>query len=152
MRLWRNISDACDSCDDEARIRPVQHALSILFLCVYHHQHVKFHTGSFQKLRRFQNAEISIFSCGILPVQIMRRLDSIHRKTDQKMIVRKKLAPFLIQRIAFENYVGILLGQFPESCEQRGVCSFQNIVMSKNELRSSGERRRRGFANGAGEL
>ena len=24
--------------------------------------------------------------------------------------------------------------------------------MSKNELRSSGERRRRGFANGAGEL
>lgn len=28
----------------------------------------------------------------------------------------------------FENYVGILLGQFPESCEQRGVCSFQNIV------------------------
>lgn len=33
MRLWRNISDACDSCDDETRIRPVQHALSILFLC-----------------------------------------------------------------------------------------------------------------------
>ncbi|MCI8950372.1 MAG: anaerobic sulfatase maturase [Lachnospiraceae bacterium] len=28
----------------------------------------------------------------------------------------------------FENYIGILLGQPPESCEQRGVCSFQNIV------------------------
>ena len=28
----------------------------------------------------------------------------------------------------FENYVGILMGQYPESCEQRGVCSFQNIV------------------------
>ena len=28
----------------------------------------------------------------------------------------------------FENYVGILMGRMPESCEQRGVCSFQNIV------------------------
>lgn len=28
----------------------------------------------------------------------------------------------------FENYIGILMGQQPESCEQRGVCSFQNIV------------------------
>lgn len=28
----------------------------------------------------------------------------------------------------FENYIGILLGQDPEACEQRGVCSFQNIV------------------------
>lgn len=28
----------------------------------------------------------------------------------------------------FENYVGILLGQPPESCEQRGVCGFQNII------------------------
>ena len=28
----------------------------------------------------------------------------------------------------FENYIGILMGQPPESCEQRGVCSFQNIV------------------------
>ena len=28
----------------------------------------------------------------------------------------------------FENYIGILLGQLPESCEQRGVCSFQNVV------------------------
>ncbi len=28
----------------------------------------------------------------------------------------------------FENYVSILLGQMPESCEQRGVCSFQNVV------------------------
>lgn len=28
----------------------------------------------------------------------------------------------------FENYIGILMGQQAESCEQRGVCSFQNIV------------------------
>ncbi len=28
----------------------------------------------------------------------------------------------------FENYIGILLGYEPESCEQRGVCSFQNVV------------------------
>lgn len=28
----------------------------------------------------------------------------------------------------FENYVGILLGRQPESCEQRGVCSLQTIV------------------------
>lgn len=28
----------------------------------------------------------------------------------------------------FENYIGILMGQQPESCEQRGICSFQNIV------------------------
>ncbi len=28
----------------------------------------------------------------------------------------------------FENYIGILLGVEPESCEQRGVCSFQMIV------------------------
>ena len=28
----------------------------------------------------------------------------------------------------FENYVGILMGRMPESCEQRGACSFQNVV------------------------
>lgn len=28
----------------------------------------------------------------------------------------------------FENYVGILLGIMPESCEQRGVCAFQMVV------------------------
>ena len=28
----------------------------------------------------------------------------------------------------FENYIGILMGQMPESCEQRGVCSLQNVV------------------------
>lgn len=28
----------------------------------------------------------------------------------------------------FENYIGILAGQEPESCEQRGVCSIQNVV------------------------
>lgn len=28
----------------------------------------------------------------------------------------------------FENYVGILVGYQPESCEQRGVCGIQNVV------------------------
>lgn len=28
----------------------------------------------------------------------------------------------------FENYIAILLGQQPEACEQRGVCSIQNVV------------------------
>ena len=28
----------------------------------------------------------------------------------------------------FENYIGILMGYVPESCEQRGVCSVQNVV------------------------
>ena len=28
----------------------------------------------------------------------------------------------------FENYVGILLGYSPESCEQRGICAVQNVV------------------------
>ncbi len=28
----------------------------------------------------------------------------------------------------FENYIGILLGFEPESCDQRGICSFQNVV------------------------
>lgn len=28
----------------------------------------------------------------------------------------------------FENYIGILLGYEPECCEQRGTCSFQNVV------------------------
>ncbi len=28
----------------------------------------------------------------------------------------------------FENYIGILLGAAPESCEQRGICSYQNVV------------------------
>lgn len=28
----------------------------------------------------------------------------------------------------FENYTGILLGYEPESCEQKGICSFQNVI------------------------
>lgn len=28
----------------------------------------------------------------------------------------------------FENYVGILVGRMPESCEQRGICGIQNVV------------------------
>ena len=28
----------------------------------------------------------------------------------------------------FENYVGILMGYLPESCEQRGICGIQNVV------------------------
>ncbi|MDO4292425.1 MAG: anaerobic sulfatase maturase [Eubacteriales bacterium] len=39
--------------------------------------------------------------------------------------LRRGQQPYIRQ---FENYVGILMGRFPESCEQRGVCSFQNIV------------------------
>ena len=34
-------------------------------------------------------------------------------------------APFIRQ---FENYVGILLGIPPESCEQRGTCTVQHVV------------------------
>ena len=33
--------------------------------------------------------------------------------------------PFIRQ---FDNYVGILLGFEPESCEQRGICGIQNVV------------------------
>lgn len=39
--------------------------------------------------------------------------------------LRQGKQPFIRQ---FENYIGILMGYPPESCEQRGVCSFQNIV------------------------
>lgn len=39
--------------------------------------------------------------------------------------LRQGKQPYIRQ---FENYIGILLGQAPESCEQRGVCSFQNVV------------------------
>lgn len=39
--------------------------------------------------------------------------------------LRQGKQPYIRQ---FENYIGILLGHLPESCEQRGVCSFQNIV------------------------
>ena len=39
--------------------------------------------------------------------------------------LRRGQQPYIRQ---FENYVGILMGQAPESCEQRGVCSFQNVV------------------------
>ena len=39
--------------------------------------------------------------------------------------LRQGKQPYIRQ---FENYISILLGQMPESCEQRGVCSFQNVV------------------------
>lgn len=39
--------------------------------------------------------------------------------------LRQGNQPYIRQ---FENYIGILMGHLPESCEQRGVCSFQNIV------------------------
>lgn len=38
---------------------------------------------------------------------------------------KKGSQPFIRQ---FENYIGILMGKTPESCEQRGCCSFQGIV------------------------
>ncbi len=28
----------------------------------------------------------------------------------------------------FENYIAILLGHMPEACEQRGICTVQNVV------------------------
>ena len=39
--------------------------------------------------------------------------------------LRNGCQPYIRQ---FENYVGILMGRMPESCEQRGVCSFQHVV------------------------
>lgn len=39
--------------------------------------------------------------------------------------LRQGKQPYIRQ---FENYIGILLGQVPESCEQRGVCGYQNVV------------------------
>lgn len=39
--------------------------------------------------------------------------------------LRKNQAPHIRQ---FENYIGILMGILPESCEQRGVCSIQCVV------------------------
>lgn len=38
---------------------------------------------------------------------------------------RKGKAPYIRQ---FENYIGILMGVTPESCEQRGVCSVQCVA------------------------
>lgn len=39
--------------------------------------------------------------------------------------LRQGKQPYIRQ---FENYIGILMGRLPESCEQRGICSFQNII------------------------
>ena len=39
--------------------------------------------------------------------------------------LQKGEQPYIRQ---FENYVGILVGRQPESCEQRGLCSLQSIV------------------------
>ncbi len=33
--------------------------------------------------------------------------------------------PFIRQ---FENYIGILMGRYPEACEQRGICSSQSVI------------------------
>ncbi len=38
---------------------------------------------------------------------------------------RKGRAPYIRQ---FENYIGILMGYPPESCEQRGICSIQCVT------------------------
>ncbi|RGF72606.1 anaerobic sulfatase maturase [Ruminococcus sp. AF31-8BH] len=38
---------------------------------------------------------------------------------------RRNRAPYIRQ---FENYIGILLGYPPESCEQRGICSVQCVT------------------------
>lgn len=39
--------------------------------------------------------------------------------------LQKGCQPYIRQ---FENYIGILVGHSPESCEQRGVCGIQNVV------------------------
>ena len=39
--------------------------------------------------------------------------------------LKKGRQPYIRQ---FENYVGILTGRVPESCEQRGICGIQNVV------------------------
>lgn len=38
---------------------------------------------------------------------------------------KRNRQPYIRQ---FENYIGILLGHFPEACDQRGICSIQNVV------------------------
>ena len=38
---------------------------------------------------------------------------------------RRGKMPYIRQ---FENYIGILLGYLPESCEQRGICSVQGVT------------------------
>ena len=38
---------------------------------------------------------------------------------------KKGKAPYIRQ---FENYIAILMGHQPESCEQRGICSMQGVV------------------------
>lgn len=42
-------------------------------------------------------------------------------KTD----LQQNRQPYIRQ---FENYIGILIGNQPESCEQNGICGFQNVV------------------------
>ena len=38
---------------------------------------------------------------------------------------KKGRAPYIRQ---FENYISILMGRLPESCEQRGICSVQCVT------------------------
>lgn len=78
--------------------------------------------------------------------QYIACLDPIREKQGQKeySLTPKAYGQFLIELFElwdldlkqgkqpyirqFENDIGILMGRQPESCEQRGVCSFQNIV------------------------
>lgn len=39
--------------------------------------------------------------------------------------------PFIRQ---FENYISILMGRRPESCEQHGVCTFQNVIEADGSI------------------
>lgn len=45
--------------------------------------------------------------------------------------LRQGRQPYIRQ---FENYVAILLGKQPESCEQRGVCGIQHVVEADGEV------------------
>ena len=38
---------------------------------------------------------------------------------------QKGAQPYIRQ---FENYIGILMGGYPDACEQNGVCGLQNVV------------------------
>ena len=41
------------------------------------------------------------------------------------MDYRKGRQPYIRQ---FENYIAILMGSYPDACEQNGVCGLQNVV------------------------
>ncbi len=45
--------------------------------------------------------------------------------------LQKGKQPYIRQ---FESYIALLLGQQPEACEQRGTCSFQNVIEADGSI------------------